>query len=172
MGDITIPGRGTAQSVFEFNSSAAGTYSVVNVNVNYSNKEMLICDKIELISGQEYPPLPPSGEFVTLIDFGKTESDSTFGLSGWNTVIKDIYTDYRDIGPGGTTSLVEGSVKHDFQGVKGTAREFVSGEQVAVTWYNNSGNSVTFTPEICFNDENRQGSRLSAHWAHGMKWVT
>ncbi len=68
-----------------------------------------------------------------LVDFGKSKSENTFALSGWNTVIKDIYTDYRDIGPGGTTSLVEGSVAYDFQGVKGTAREFVSGEQVAVT---------------------------------------
>src|SRR5262249_24086707 len=52
------------------------------------------------------PPPPPSGGSVLLVDFGSTSSGNTFGLPGWSTVIKDEYTDYRDIGPGGTTIVI------------------------------------------------------------------
>jgi hypothetical protein len=43
---------------------------------------------------------PP--KVFTLVDFGASESSTTFGVSGWNRAIIDRYTDYTGAGPGGT----------------------------------------------------------------------
>jgi len=43
---------------------------------------------------------------ILLVNFGGTASETVFGISGWNTVIKDVYTGYRAYGPGGTTVTV------------------------------------------------------------------
>ena len=37
---------------------------------------------------------------ILMADFGGTASENVFGISGWNTVIRDVYTRYRDYGPG------------------------------------------------------------------------
>ncbi|MDO8231711.1 MAG: Ig-like domain-containing protein, partial [bacterium] len=90
---------------------------------------------------------------VTLVDFGATASTNTFGLSGWNTVIKDVYTLYQSAGPGGTMGGVNGG--YDFQGVTGTSRTFSAGDQITVTWYNSSATSQTFTPQISMTNAGR-----------------
>ncbi|OQX20370.1 MAG: hypothetical protein BWK80_35775, partial [Desulfobacteraceae bacterium IS3] len=130
----------------------------VNVNVNYANSKILVCDKIELKGGEYKPPTPTDGDTVTLADFGKTASANIFGLTGWSSVIKDTYTDYKDIGPGGTTIVTGTNGGYDYQGVKGSSRTFADGEKIAVTWYNNSAAAVTFTPKISFNDSDRPGT--------------
>ena len=95
------------------------------------------------------------GGTILLVDFGGTEAENAFGLAGWNTVIKDIYTDYRAIGPGGTTIAGGSNEEYDYQGVTGTSRSFVVDEKIVVTWYNNSGSQITFTPKISFTDSDR-----------------
>ncbi|OQX13407.1 MAG: hypothetical protein BWK80_42910 [Desulfobacteraceae bacterium IS3] len=127
----------------------------MNVNVNYANSKILVCDKIELKGGEYKPPTPADGDTVMLIDFGKTATGNTFGLTGWSSVIKDTYTDYKDIGPGGTTIITGTNGGYDYQGVKGSSRTFAEGEKIAVTWYNNSAAAVTFTPKISFDDSDR-----------------
>jgi hypothetical protein len=92
---------------------------------------------------------------VLLVDFGATQAQNSFGLSGWDTVIKDTYTDYRDIGPGGTTIVTGQNPEYDYQGVTGSSRDFVVDEKIIVTWYNNSGSQVTFTPRLSFTDSDR-----------------
>lgn len=90
-----------------------------------------------------------------LVDFGKTSSLNLFGLSGWNTVIKDVYTDNRDVGPGGTQIVVGDNGDYNYQGVSGTPHTFVIGDKITVTWYN-PGSTITFTPMISFDDPNRR----------------
>ncbi|MHC4738713.1 MAG: right-handed parallel beta-helix repeat-containing protein, partial [Planctomycetota bacterium] len=51
MSQTVIAAYGTGTSEFTVDANSAGTYSVVNVNVNYSNNQVLICDKIELVTG-------------------------------------------------------------------------------------------------------------------------
>ncbi|MHC4739981.1 MAG: hypothetical protein ACYS9Y_13825, partial [Planctomycetota bacterium] len=97
----------------------------------------------------------PPGTTVLLVDFGGTEAGNSFGLAGWNTVIKDTYTDYRSIGPGGTTIVTGQNPDYDYQGVTGSSRDFVIDEEIVVTWYNNSGSQITFTPRLSFTDSNR-----------------
>src|SRR5262249_54434521 len=83
---------------------------------------------------------------ITLVDFGATSAGTTFGLAGWSTAIKDVNTDYQDIGPGGTTIVVDNDATANYQGVTGSPRNFAAGEKIRVTWYNNSANNIAFTP--------------------------
>jgi hypothetical protein len=111
------------------------------------------------------------GSPILLVDFGKTSASSIFGLSGWSTVLKDIYTDYRDIGPAGTTIVVGDNYSYNFQGVSGTARPFVVGEKIRATWYNNSPTRPVFTPNVSFTDSDRVGSGATGVW-YPMSTVT
>jgi hypothetical protein len=61
-----------------------------------------------------------SGETeILMADFGGTEAETVFGISGWNTVIKDVYTGYRAYGPGGTAITVGSDASCNYQGVTG-----------------------------------------------------
>jgi len=110
------------------------------------------------------PSTPPISGGVLLVDFGKTSSGDTFGLAGWNTVIRDIYTENRDLGPGGVTIVVGDNQTYTFHGVKGAARTFASSEKIVVSWYNNSPSPITFNPAVSFTDSNRRYSDPAGVW--------
>jgi hypothetical protein len=98
------------------------------------------------VTGTPIAP-PPSGT-VLLVDFG---SPHIFGLPDWSVVIKDQYTDYRPIGPGGMTIIVGSNYSYNYQGVVGgLQREFHAGDVIRATWYNASSAPITFTPKIGF----------------------
>jgi hypothetical protein len=99
-----------------------------------------------------------------LVDFGKTSTANTFGLAGWNTVLRDIYTENRDLGPGGVTIVVGDNHTYTFHGVSGAARSFGSSEKIVVTWYNNSASPITFNPAVSFTDSNRRYSDPAGAW--------
>lgn len=96
-----------------------------------------------------------SGNVITLVDFGSSSSSNIFGLAGWSTVIKDVYTDYQNIGPGGMTIVVGSNYTYNYQGVTGTPQIFNAGDKIRVTWYNNSSAAVSFTPNITFTSPDR-----------------
>jgi hypothetical protein len=56
MTSATIAPYSVAKSQYAVSPSTAGTYSLVNVNVNYTNNQVIVCDKIELIRGDLIPP--------------------------------------------------------------------------------------------------------------------
>lgn len=93
-----------------------------------------------------------------LIDFGGTKSGNTFGLPGWTTAFQDKYNRNTKIGPGGSSSYIKHNGGYNYQGIYGTARNFVTGETVVVTWYNNTANAITFTPKISFDTQSRPRS--------------
>lgn len=107
---------------------------------------------------------PASVQPITLIDFGGTASGNSFGLSGWSTPLKDRYTDYQALGPGGTTIVTSDTAGYNFQGISGSARTFSSGEKIVVTWYNNSTSPIAFTPKISFTDPDRISSGATGTW--------
>ena len=117
------------------------------------------------VTSSTTPPPTSSGTPTLLVKFGKSSGLNTFGLSGWSTVIKDVYTDYQDIGPGGTTIVVGNNYSYNYQGVAGSQRSFLSGEKIRVTWYNNSTTSVTFTPNISFTSADRIGAGTGTCYA-------
>jgi hypothetical protein len=104
------------------------------------------------------------GSSVLLVGFGPTSSTNTFGLSGWSTAIKDVYTDYVNVGPGGTTIVFGGNYSYNYQGVTGVTRNFVAGDKIRVTWYNNSSSPIPFTPLVSFDDPDRPSSGVAGTW--------
>jgi len=101
---------------------------------------------------------------ILLADFGASDTENAFGISGWDTVIKDRYTGYRDVGPGGTTIVVGSNGSYDYQGVTGTARYFAAGERIEVVWFNDSDAAITFTPRISSDDPDRQTFGQTGTW--------
>jgi PKD repeat protein len=101
---------------------------------------------------------------TTAIDFGIDENENTFGLSGWTTAMKDKYTDYRNIGPGGTTIVVGTNRDYDYQGVQGSSMVFEPNDMIKVTWYNHSNETITIRPRISFNDPDRVSMGFEGTW--------
>ncbi|MBN1481168.1 T9SS C-terminal target domain-containing protein [candidate division KSB1 bacterium] len=91
---------------------------------------------------------------TVLVDFGASFSESTFGLPGWNTLLKSSNLEYTSAGNGGLIAIADAGEYGDYRGVRGTPRQFSSGERIVVTWYNTSDEIITFTSRISFSDEN------------------
>jgi hypothetical protein len=99
-----------------------------------------------------------------LVDFGKDATSNSFGLPGWSTVLRDNYTENRNVGPGGMTIVIGSNPTYNYQGLKGSSRAFVAGEKIVVTWYNNSSTKAIFTPGVSFTDANRRYVDPSGAW--------
>ena len=159
----------TASNGWSGTKAVSGSQSTGNLTINTTFTLTCIgaggstSQSATVTVGPSTPP-PSSGKPTLLVNFGKSITLNTFGLSGWSTAIKDIYTDYRDIGPGGTTIVVGDNHTYNYQGVTGAGKTFVSGEKIRVTWYNNSATSVSFTPNISFTDPDRIDSGASGAW--------
>ncbi len=91
---------------------------------------------------------------VILVDFGETASSNSFGLTGWNTVMKSNNLQYTPLGSGGLIADSPLGEYDDYRGIRGTPRHFSVGERIVVTWYNSSDVTISFTARISFNDQN------------------
>jgi len=90
-----------------------------------------------------------------LVDFGADASSNSFGLAGWNTLIKSPNVSYSSAGPGGLLPNAGVEEFDDYQGVQGTARNFTLGERIVVTWYNTSATETyRMNARISFADPN------------------
>lgn len=145
---------------------ATGTYYFAVTAYDLSGNESAFSNEVSKSVSSSTPPpsTPPISGGVLLVDFGKTSSGDTFGLAGWNTVIRDVYTENRDLGPGGVTIVVGDNRTYTFHGVKGAARTFASSEKIVVSWYNNSPSPITFNPAVSFTDSNRRYSDPAGVW--------
>lgn len=103
-----------------------------------------------------------------LVDFGNPHR---FGLSNWQTLLKDTYTDVVASGPAGMTNVVGENAAYNYQGVSGASRSFSPGDKIVVFWYNNGDEPITFTPKISFEDNDRPGSGNSGGSWHFMTEV-
>ena len=108
---------------------------------------------------------------IILIDFGGEESGNIMEHNGWQTVFMDIYTDYRNIGPGGTITVSGSNDSYNYQGIRGDPIPFEIGDTIVVNWYNNSVNPITFSPKISFNDPDRSSSGANGVW-YSMSQIT
>jgi len=94
-----------------------------------------------------------SAAAVTLVDFGSSAGTTTFGLAGWNVVLKSGNMNFTSMGGGGLRLASECGEYDDFRGVRGTSRQFRAGERIVVTWFNDSDGSFFFTSRISFTDD-------------------
>jgi len=102
-----------------------------------------------------------------LIDFGSSPSGNVFGMSGWDQLLLSPEMNYTSAGPGGVILASNFDEYTDYMGVKGTYRNFVLGERVVVTWYNNSSNTIRFTARVSFSDMDQPSAGVSEG-----KWYT
>lgn len=93
-----------------------------------------------------------NAQAITLVDFGDSPATTTFGLAGWNTIIKSDNISYTAQGNGGLLLTTEAEEYNEYRGISGTARAFSIGERIVVTWYNNSEETFLFTSRISFTD--------------------
>ena len=109
---------------------------------------------------------------VTIVDLGATESENTYGLNQWQTVVNQKYTNYRNIGPGGTTIVVGKNRDYDYRRIEGDEREFTVGERLSVSFYNGSSTkTLAFTPRLSFDDPDRMKSGTKGTW-HNMNEIS
>ena len=104
---------------------------------------------------------------TVLVDFGSSEAQNVFGLPGWNNLIKSSSVSYTSAGPGGLIPNTGVEEYDDYQGVQGTARDFVLGERIVATWYNNSDDVYRISSRISFTDPDNPNEDGS-----GGKWYT
>jgi hypothetical protein len=88
-------------------------------------------------------------------------------MSTWNQLLLSPEMNYTSAGPGGVMLASNFDEYTDYMGTKGTSRRFVQGERIVVTWYNNSGNTITFTSRVSFTDADQPSSGTSEG-----KWYT
>ncbi|RPI62696.1 MAG: hypothetical protein EHM48_03680, partial [Planctomycetaceae bacterium] len=135
---------------------------------------------VTLASGTDYTVGSPSAatvnitdddpSVVNMVNFGSSAGNNTFG-TGWTTVFLGGYTSYVDAGPDGITGGSTGN--YHCVGISGAAaRQFNSGDQVTVTWYNNSASSKTFTPVISFDDLDYPGGGSDSGTWYTMSQMT
>lgn len=129
------------------------------------NTDQFIAATVNPVTAAPAAPIsnPASGSSVTLVDFGGSVSENIFGLVGWDMPFKDVYTEYQNIGPGGTVNTGT-NPWYNYQGVKGVTRSFNIGDKVDVTWYNNSNSAITFTPNISFENSGRYTGNSGNTW--------
>ena len=101
---------------------------------------------------------------VILADFGSSEAGNLYGLKNWNTVLKSPHADYTPDGPEGLVALSSLGEYNDYFGIQGVYRDFVSGDRIVVTWYNNSSHEIRFIPRISFNDPDYPASGIYGTW--------
>ena len=92
-----------------------------------------------------------------LVDFGSQAGENIFSTD-WNSVFMDTYTNYTNLGPGGTITTTGNNPSYNFQGIQGSAGEvidFKEGDKILVYWYNNLSSMVGFNPKLSFNDSDR-----------------
>ncbi len=92
-----------------------------------------------------------------LVDFGPTAAENVFEITGWEQPLKSPDVAYTGAGPGGVVPHSNIGEYTDFAGVNGTPRDFVPGERIAVTWYNNADQPVTLSARISFTDPDVPG---------------
>lgn len=89
---------------------------------------------------------------ITLVDFGASQVTTTFGLTGWNTILKSSNINHTSLGNGGLVIAAESGEYDEYRGISGLSRKFSIGERIVVTWYNNSDEAFYFTSRISFTD--------------------
>ena len=160
MESVTLEPGTSGNTTFTIDSTTSGDYGVVNVNSN-AGSSSLIMDKIELA---------PVFVKTNLVDFGSQPSADVFDVSGWETIINDVYVRRTDAGPSGLYQY-GGSAQYNFQGIAGTLKTFQPGEEILATYFNQGDSLITFTPLISLDDANRKQVAPDGNW-HLMQPLT
>jgi len=104
-----------------------------------------------------------AGTTQLIVNWGDSEVNNVYDFSDWDDVYLGPYTSYSSAGPDGIVG--SSTYKYGTCGVNGASESFSQGDEIVVTWYNNTGSSVTFTPQLSFDDEDYpNGGSSSGTW--------
>lgn len=103
----------------------------------------------------------PNSKILLLANFKHSSEESVFGLSGFNSIIRDIYTGFNDTGIYTKFGMGDG---YNYQGIQGQGIKFIEGDTLIFTWHNASTKKYEFRPTISFTDADRQGSDTEGTW--------
>ncbi|MFT5294476.1 MAG: hypothetical protein ACI9YH_000482 [Colwellia sp.] len=146
-----------ATSILEVQSSIESTF--VNVNVNYSNNKTLILDKIEFVEQNNLSSNLCEGfssqksiEKIVIVDFNNSYQESQTELPYLSQIIKDKYTDFWE---NGMATVIGSNGMYNFQGVKGSGYELITGDTILVSWFNESEKDIDFSPKLSLRSTTR-----------------
>ena len=113
-----------------------------------------------LLSGNVY------SQVDLLVNFGPDASSNSFGLSGWNTLIKSPAVNYSSLDHGGLFPSSGYGESDDCQGFVGSALNFQPGERIVVTWHNiSTTETYTINGRISFTDSDAPNeNRADGNW--------
>ncbi|GAA0304165.1 hypothetical protein GCM10009128_24390 [Psychrosphaera haliotis] len=98
---------------------------------------------------------------ILLADFKNSSEETELSFYDLNTVIRDRYTGFNDIGIYTKFGMGEG---YNYQGIQGPGLDLTAGDKLIFTWHNVSYADHEFTPTISFTDNDRQGSGKGGIW--------
>jgi hypothetical protein len=114
------------------------------------------------INFEVFAPADFNVEFCKLIvDFKSTANESNISDARFNEIFTDAYTGFYDVG---TTIRIGKNKDYDYQGVKGTGFELLTGDKVRLTWKNVSSKTIRFTPRISFSKQGRYMYTENSQW--------
>ena len=96
-----------------------------------------------------------------IVDFNESEETSIIASPFFQNIIKDTYTDY---GEHGLSVAVGNNQYYNYQGVTGQNFHLSTGNEVRIVWYNDSEESISFTPHISFDDPDRKDFGITGNW--------
>ncbi len=146
-----------ATSIYTVDNEVAATF--LTVNVNASNNQALVLDKVEFVESTNTSNDICSRTFegnyektYAIADFYQSNVLSTTDLPGLQTVITDHYTDFTG---NGTATVVGSNGAYNHQGVSGTGHQFNVGDKVSIYWENTGNRDIAFAPILSFKDKGR-----------------
>ncbi|MDB2373834.1 hypothetical protein N9W11_04680 [Psychrosphaera haliotis] len=112
---------------------------------------------------------PINGKKVILLaDFKHSSEETVLSFYDLNTVIRDKYTGFNDLGIYTKFGVGAG---YNYQGIQGRGLDLTAGDKLVFTWRNASSADYQFTPAISFTDNDRQASGKHGVW-HQMEPLT
>ena len=150
----------------QFDAWVGNTTGIADINVAGTTITMPASDATVTATYRE--PIAPTIQLI--VNWGDSEGNNVYGFSDWTNVYLGPYQSYSSAGPDG----IVGSTTDNFtvNGVNGSAESFSGGDQIVVTWYNNTGSQVTFRPKVSFDDQDYwDGGSSSGTW-HDMTQLT
>jgi len=149
----------TPPSGKQFDEWVGDTGGIANVSAASTTLTMPAADATVTATYED----APSGTTQLVVNWGDSEANNVYDFSDWTNVYLGPYQEYSSAGPDGIVGST--TANYSVNGVNGSAESFSEGDQIVVTWYNNTGSQVTFTPSVSFDDEDyRDGGSSTGTW--------
>lgn len=97
----------------------------------------------------------------TIVDFSELSYHSGIVDSNYSKIIKDVYTGSTQYG---STIVVGSNASYNYQGVQGKGINLPAGDKIRTVWFNDSDESIQFTPLISFTKNDRPSAADTDNW--------